>query len=296
MLYMNPLEMIGNTPIVKLFPSSLVYGKIESRNPFSSIKDRAAYYMLKGALERKEVKTGDSVVIATSGNTGIAVSAIAPLLGLSSVVVMPESMSDERKKLVKALGAELVLTPKEKGMAGANEEAERIRNEKPGHIIIDQFSNPDNVRAHYETTGPEILRDIGDVSFIVAGIGSGGTISGIGKYMKEHRPDVKMIGVEPEESPLITKGYAAGHKIQGIGANFIPSILDMSVISDVVRVKSDDAIACAKQLVQSGILAGISSGASVLAAVRIADENKGKKVLAILPDGLERYMSTSLVE
>lgn len=293
---MNPLEMIGNTPIVKLFPSSLVYGKIESRNPFSSIKDRAAYYMLKGALERKEVKTGDSVVIATSGNTGIAVSAIAPLLGLSSVVVMPESMSDERKKLVKALGAELVLTPKEKGMAGANEEAERIRNEKPGHIIIDQFSNPDNVRAHYETTGPEILRDIGDVSFIVAGIGSGGTISGIGKYMKEHRPDVKMIGVEPEESPLITKGYAAGHKIQGIGANFIPSILDMSVISDVVRVKSDDAIACAKQLVQSGILAGISSGASVLAAVRIADENKGKKVLAILPDGLERYMSTSLVE
>lgn len=293
---MNPLEMIGNTPIVKLFPSSLVYGKIESRNPFSSIKDRAAYYMLKGALERKEVKTGDSVVIATSGNTGIAVSAIAPLLGLSSVVVMPESMSDERKKLVKALGAELVLTPKEKGMAGANEEAERIRNERPGHIIIDQFSNPDNVRAHYETTGPEILRDIGDVSFIVAGIGSGGTISGIGKYMKEHRPDVKMIGVEPEESPLITKGYAAGHKIQGIGANFIPSILDMSVISDVVRVKSDDAIACAKQLVQSGILAGISSGASVLAAVRIADENKGKKVLAILPDGLERYMSTSLVE
>ncbi len=293
---MNPLEMIGNTPIVKLFPSSLVYGKIESRNPFSSIKDRAAYYMLKGALERKEVKTGDSVVIATSGNTGIAVSAIAPLLGLSSVVVMPESMSDERKKLVKALGAELVLTPKEKGMAGANEEAERIRNEKPGHIIIDQFSNPDNVRAHYETTGPEILRDIGDVSFIVAGIGSGGTISGIGKYMKEHRPDVKMIGVEPEESPLITKGYAAGHKIQGIGANFIPSILDMSVISDVVRVKSDDAIACAKKLVQSGILAGISSGASVLAAVRIADENKGKKVLAILPDGLERYMSTSLVE
>lgn len=293
---MNPLEMIGNTPIVKLFPSSLVYGKIESRNPFSSIKDRAAYYMLKGALEKKEVKTGDSVVIATSGNTGIAVSAIAPLLGLSSVVVMPESMSDERKKLVKALGAELVLTPKEKGMAGANEEAERIRNEKPGHIIIDQFSNPDNVRAHYETTGPEILRDIGDVSFIVAGIGSGGTISGIGKYMKEHRPDVKMIGVEPEESPLITKGYAAGHKIQGIGANFIPSILDMSVISDVVRVKSDDAIACAKQLVQSGILAGISSGASVLAAVRIADENKGKKVLAILPDGLERYMSTSLVE
>ena len=290
---MNPLEMIGNTPIVKLFPSSLVYGKIESRNPFSSIKDRAAYYMLKGALERKEVKTGDSVVIATSGNTGIAVSAIAPLLGLSSVVVMPESMSDERKKLVKALGAELVLTPKEKGMAGANEEAERIRNEKPGHIIIDQFSNPDNVRAHYETTGPEILRDIGDVSFIVAGIGSGGTISGIGKYMKEHRPDVKMIGVEPEERPLITKGYAA---IQGIGANFIPSILDMSVISDVVRVKSDDAIACAKQLVQSGILAGISSGASVLAAVRIADENKGKKVLAILPDGLERYMSTSLVE
>ena len=293
---MNPLEMIGNTPIVKLFPSSLVYGKIESRNPFSSIKDRAAYYMLKGALERKEVKTGDSVVIATSGNTGIAVSAIAPLLGLSSVVVMPESMSDERKKLVKALGAELVLTPKEKGMAGANEEAERIRNEKPGHIIIDQFSNPDNVRAHYETTGPEILRDIGDVSFIVAGIGSGGTISGIGKYMKEHRPDVKMIGVEPEESPLITKGYAAGHKIQGLGANFIPSILDMSVISDVVRVKSDDAIACAKQLVQSGILAGISSGASVLAATRIADENKGKKVLAILPDGLERYMSTSLVE
>ena len=152
------------------------------------------------------------------------------------------------------------------------------------------------MRAHYETTGPEILRDIGDVSFIVAGIGSGGTISGIGKYMKEHRPDVKMIGVEPEESPLITKGYAAGHKIQGIGANFIPSILDMSVISDVVRVKSDDAIACAKQLVQSGILAGISSGASVLAATRIADENKGKKVLAILPDGLERYMSTSLVE
>lgn len=293
---MNPLEMIGNTPIVKLFPSSLVYGKIESRNPFSSIKDRAAYYMLKGALERKEVKTGDSVVIATSGNTGIAVSAIAPLLGLSSVVVMPESMSDERKKLVKALGAELVLTPKEKGMAGANEEAERIRNERPGHIIIDQFSNPDNVRAHYETTGPEILRDIGDVSFIVAGIGSGGTISGIGKYMKEHRPDVKMIGVEPEESPLITKGYAAGHKIQGIGANFIPSILDMSVISDVVRVKSDDAIECAKKLVKSGILAGISSGASVLAAVRIADENKGKKVLAILPDGLERYMSTSLVE
>ena len=202
--------MIGNTPTVRitvpsLEPDMFVYGKIESKNPFGSIKDRASYYMLKGAVEKGQVKRGGAVVTATSGNTGIALAAIAPLLGLKCIVVMPETMSEERKRIIRGFGAKLVLTEGAKGMKGALDEADLIVKENPGTFLIDQFANPDNPRAHYETTGPEIIKDVPDVSFVVSAIGSGGTISGLGRYFKENGMDVKMIGVEPEESPLITK-------------------------------------------------------------------------------------------
>ncbi len=293
--------MIGNTPTVRitvpsLEPDMFVYGKIESKNPFGSIKDRASYYMLKGAVEKGQVKRGGAVVTATSGNTGIALAAIAPLLGLKCIVVMPETMSEERKRIIRGFGAKLVLTEGAKGMKGALDEADLIVKENPGTFLIDQFANPDNPRAHYETTGPEIIKDVPDVSFVVSAIGSGGTISGLGRYFKENGMDVKMIGVEPEESPLITKGYAKPHGIQGIGANFIPGTLDLSLLSTVRTVSTKSAIDHARLLMKNGIFAGISSGAAVEVAIDIARENRGRKVLAILPDTAERYLSGPLFE
>ena len=274
--------------------SDNVYVKLESRNPGGSIKDRAVLYMIRDAESKGILKKGGTIVEPTSGNTGIAIAMIASALGYKSVIIMPDSMSKERGNIMKAYGAEVIYTPGSEGMSGTLRKAEIVCNERKG-MTLKQFSNPANVMAHYVGTGREILEDVPDVSFIVSGIGTGGTITGIGRAMRNFSPDTKVIGVEPFESPLITKGTAGAHKIQGIGANFIPEILDMNVIDDVVTVKGDDAIAMTKKLaIEEGILAGISSGAAVYAAVQIAKKNKGKKVVAVLPDSGERYMSTGI--
>ena len=274
--------------------SNNVYVKLESKNPGGSIKDRAALYMIRDAEARGLLKKGGTIVEPTSGNTGIAIAMIASVLGYRSVIVMPDSMSKERAEIMTAYGAEVIYTAGSKGMDGAVKKAESVAKERNG-MILGQFSNPSNVMAHYVGTGREILEDVPDVAFIVAGIGTGGTVTGIGKAMRNFSPNTKVVGVEPAESPLITSGKAGVHKIQGIGANFIPEILDMNVIDSVVTVKGDDAITMTKRLAdEEGILAGISSGAAVFAAVQIAKKNKGKKVVAILPDSGERYMSTRI--
>jgi len=274
--------------------SNNVYVKLESKNPGGSIKDRAALYMIRDAEARGLLKKGGTIIEPTSGNTGIAIAMISSVLGYKSVIIMPDSMSKERAEIMTAYGAEVIYTPGTKGMDGAVKKAESIAKERNG-IILGQFNNPSNVMAHYVGTGREVLEDVPDVAFVVAGIGTGGTVTGIGRAMKNFSPNTKVIGVEPAESPLITSGKAGVHKIQGIGANFIPEILDQSVIDSIVTVKGDDAIAMTKRLAdEEGILAGISSGAAVYAAVQIAKKNKGKKVVAILPDSGERYMSTGI--
>jgi len=289
------LDSIGNTPMVKLSRiSNNVYVKLESKNPGGSIKDRAALYMIRDAEARGLLKKGGTIVEPTSGNTGIAIAMIASVLGYKTVIVMPDSMSKERAEIMTAYGAEVIYTFGSKGMGGAVKKAESIAKERDG-TILGQFSNQSNVMAHYVGTGREILEDVPDAAFIVAGIGTGGTVTGIGKAMRNFSPNTKVIGVEPAESPLITSGKAGAHKIQGIGANFIPEIFDQSVVDSVVTVTGDDAIAMTKRLAdEEGILAGISSGATVHAAVQIAKKNKGKKVVAILADGGERYMSTGI--
>ena len=289
--------LIGNTPVLRIngFGVDNLYAKLEYMNPFSSAKDRAAYYMIKGALERGEI-TRDTVIIEpTSGNTGVALSAIGSSMGFKVVVVMPESMSEERRKLIRGFGAELVLTSKELGMKGATDKAEELRKEYGNAWIPNQFGNPDNPRAHYETTGPEILKDIPDLDIFVATIGTGGTISGCARYLKEKRSDIRVYGVEPEESPLLSKGLAGPHGIQGIGANFVPGNVDLSLIDEVVTVNLQDSLATMQKAMRSsGVFGGISSGASLAAALRIAKDNPGRKVLAILTDTGERYLSSAL--
>ncbi len=293
------IDLIGNTPIVKVNGLGVdnLYAKLEYFNPFSSAKDRVAYGMLKGAIERGEVKDGTVIIEPTSGNTGIALAAIGSAMGFKVVIVMPESMSLERRKLIAGFGAELVLTAKEKGMQGAVDKAQELKAEIGNSYIPDQFSNPDNPGAHYETTGPEILRDMPEVDMFVATIGTGGTISGTGRYLKEKKKDVMVIGVEPEESPLLSKGYAAPHGIQGIGANFVPDNVDRSVIDEIVTVNLQGSIAAMKSAMRkSGIFAGISSGASLAAALMMAERFPEKKVLCLLTDTGERYLSSALFE
>lgn len=293
-------DLIGNTPIVRVngFGDDIkLYAKLEYFNPFSSAKDRVAYYLLKGARERGEIGPDTTIIEPTSGNTGIALAAIASALGYKCIVVMPESMSLERRAIIRALGADLVLTPASEGIAGSVRKAEELKSEIGKAYIPDQFNNMDNRKAHYETTGPEILRDLPDVDILVATFGTGGTISGAGRYLKENKGNVRIIAVEPEESPLLTKGIAGPHKIQGIGANFIPAVLDRDIIDDVVTVKGDEAIKMSQLAMRtSGIFAGISSGAALKAALSIASKEKGKSVLAILPDTAERYLSGELFE
>ena len=293
------IDLIGNTPIVKVNGLGVdnLYAKLEYFNPFSSAKDRVAYGMLKGAIERGEVKDGTVIIEPTSGHTGIALAAIGSAMGFKVVIVMPESMSLERRKLIAGFGAELVLTAKEKGMQGAVDKAQELKAEIGNSYIPDQFSNPDNPGAHYETTGPEILRDMPEVDMFVATIGTGGTISGTGRYLKEKKKDVMVIGVEPEESPLLSKGYAAPHGIQGIGANFVPDNVDRSVIDEIVTVNLQGSIAAMKSAMRkSGIFAGISSGASLAAALMMAERFPEKKVLCLLTDTGERYLSSALFE
>lgn len=285
-------ELIGNTPLLRLGKGN-IYAKLEYFNPLHSVKDRAALYMIEGAEKRGELKAGGTVVEATSGNTGIGLTYIALQKGYNAVLVMPENMSEERKKLLRHLGAEVVLTPKEEGMAGAHAKADEIARER-GAFVPDQFSNPDNALAHEETTAKEIIADLGETKpdYLVLTFGSGGTLTGLGRALKKVYPELRVVAVEPEESPLLSRGYAGAHGIQGIGANFIPALLDKEVIDETVCVKSADAIVGATRAAKEyGTLIGISSGAALVASELVAARDPEAVVLTLFPDTGERYLS-----
>lgn len=294
-------ELIGNTPLLRLerfAPGAGVLAKLESFNPLSSAKDRAGLYMILDAEERGLLQPGAVIVEPTSGNTGVALAYIGRQRGYRVVLTMPETMSQERRSLLAALGAELVLTEGARGMGGAIERAKELLESTPGAWMPDQFNNPANARAHYETTGPELWRDTdGGVDVLVAGVGSGGTITGAGRYLKEQNPAIRVVAVEPAESPVLSGGRPGPHKIQGIGAGFIPDVLDTQIYDEVIAVENDDAFATGRRLgSQEGVLVGISSGAAVWAALELAKrpENAGKTIVALLADTGERYLSTPL--
>ena len=289
-------DLIGRTPLLKLHSEGgTVVAKLEYFNPAGSIKDRAAFYMIKDAEEQGRLKEGGTIIEPTSGNTGVGIAMTAAARGYHAIMVMPESMSVERRKLLAAYGAELVLTPASEGMQGSVQKAEQLAEEIPGSIIAGQFDNPANPRSHVETTGPEIWEDTdGTIDILVATFGTGGTVTGIGKYLKSKNPKVQVIAVEPAASPLVTEGKAGPHKIQGIGANFIPDNLDREVVDEFVTVTDEAALETMKALAsEEGILVGVSSGAAVSAAREIAKRpgNEDKLIVAILPDTGERYLS-----
>lgn len=295
-------DLIGGTPLLRLGKLAASAGakgeivaKVESFNPAGSIKDRVGYRMIQDAVSEGRLKPGGVIIEPTSGNTGVGIAMTAAAEGYRAIMVMPESMSLERRTLLKALGAELVLTDREKGMQGSVDKAEELAAEIPGSIIAGQFANPSNPQAHYDTTAPEIWADTdGQVDILVATFGTGGTVTGTGRYLKEKNPDIKVIAVEPAASPLLSEGKAGPHKIQGIGANFIPEVLDTSVIDEIMTVSDDDALDMMKRLAsEEGVLAGVSSGAAVHAALQVAarEENAGKRIIVILPDTGERYLS-----
>ncbi len=297
-------ELIGNTPLIDLkrfcagknIGAKRILAKLEKQNPAGSVKDRAAYYILKDAILEGRISEGGTVIEPTSGNTGIGIASLCSLFGLKAVIVMPDNMSAERRKLIAAFGAELVLTPGSSGMQGALDKADELSRSTPNSIIAGQFTNLSNPKAHYETTGPEIWRDAdGDVDIFVSGVGTGGTLSGVGRFLKEQKSEIKIIAVEPAASPLISEGRSGPHALQGIGANFIPSILDKSLIDDIICVGDEEAIEMMKELaVSEGLLCGISSGAALCASVKLAqrEENKGKSIVCLLPDTGERYLSS----
>lgn len=296
-------DLIGNTPLLALerfAPGTKVLAKLECFNPLSSAKDRAALYMILDAEERGLLKPGGTIVEPTSGNTGVGLSYIAVLRGYHAVLTMPETMSAERRNLLSALGAELVLTPGAQGMNGAIAKAKELVERLPGAWMPDQFNNPANAKAHYATTGPEIWRDTeGQVDILVSGVGSGGTLTGAGKYLKEQSPSVRVVAVEPAESAVLSGGKPGPHKIAGIGTGFIPGTLDTGVIDEVVAVKGEEAFEAARKLSRTeGLLVGISSGAAAHAAALLAQkpENAGKTIVTILPDTGERYLSTDLFQ
>ena len=294
-------ELIGSTPLLRLerfAPGGGILGKLESFNPLSSAKDRAGLYMIRAAEEAGLLKPGATIVEPTSGNTGVALAYIGRQRGYKVVLTMPETMSQERRSLLSALGAELVLTEGAKGMSGAIAKAKELLETDPTAWMPDQFNNPANAQAHYETTGPEIWRDTdGAVDVLVAGVGSGGTITGAGRYLKEQNPNIKVVAVEPAESPVLSGGKPGPHKIQGIGAGFVPGTLDMSVVDQVLTVPGEAAMASAKELARAeGILVGISSGAAAWAARELSKhpDFQGKTIVAVLPDTGERYLSTGI--
>ncbi|MDO9208513.1 MAG: cysteine synthase A [Sulfuricurvum sp.] len=301
----NITELIGNTPLVRLNAPSeatgaTILGKCEFMNPTSSVKDRIGFNMIKTAMDEGKITSNTLIIEPTSGNTGIALASICAALGLKLTLTMPESMSIERRNLLQALGASLVLTPASQGMKGAIDEANRLVASTPNAIVLQQFSNPANPQIHRETTGKEILRDTdGAVDIFVAAVGTGGTITGTGEALRAVLPNIQIIAVEPKDSPVLSGGHAGPHKIQGIGAGFIPDVLNTSLYNEVMTVSNEDAIATAKKLARDeGILVGISAGANVYAAMQVAarPENKGKTVVTILCDTAERYLSTALFE
>lgn len=298
-------ETIGGTPIVRLEKmeksrdaKARVVVKLEARNPGGSVKDRIARAMVDDAEKSGALKPGGTIVEPTSGNTGVGIALISAARGYKAVLVMPDTMSVERQRLLKALGAELVLTPGKEGMKGAIAEAERIRETTPGAITLGQFTNPANPAAHYATTGPEIYDATnGEVDILVAGVGTGGTISGAGRYLKERKPAVEVVAVEPAESPVLEGGKPGPHGIQGIGPGFVPQTFDASVVDRIIPIPTADALATSRQAAATeGILVGISSGAALEAALQLAalPENAGKTIVAVLPDTGERYLSTAL--
>ena len=306
-LFTSIEQTIGNTPLVRVTKfekefglTANLYVKLESFNPSGSVKDRIALSMIEEAEEKGVLKKDSVIIEPTSGNTGIGLSSIATAKGYRIILTMPETMSVERRKIMKAYGAELVLTEGAKGMKGAIAKADELVKEIPNAIILGQFVNPANPKAHFEHTGPEIYRDLdGKVDVFVAGVGTGGTITGVGRYLKSKKPDVRIVAVEPKTSPVLSEGHAGPHKIQGIGAGFVPDTLDRSVIDSITAVADEDAFETSRQLGRSeGILVGISSGASLWAALQEAKkpENKGRNIVALLADTGERYLSTALFQ
>ena len=301
-IYKSAEELIGNTPLMELGNYSkkhglkaLLLGKLESFNPGGSAKDRVAKAMLDDAEARGIIKPGAVIIEPTSGNTGIGLASVAAVRGYKTVIVMPDSMSAERRTLMKAFGAELVLTPGAEGMSGAIKKAEELAAEIPGSFIPGQFENPANPAAHFDTTGPEIWRDTdGKVDIFVAGAGTGGTISGVGKYLKERNPNIRVVAVEPASSPLLSEGRFGSHGLQGIGANFVPAVLDTGIYDEIITVTDEEAYRTGREIGQSeGMLVGITSGAAVWAAAQLAarPENEGKIIVALLPDNGDRYLS-----
>ena len=297
MIYKDGLDLIGNTPIISLDKIGYenVYVKLEKYNPGGSIKDRIALSMIEGAEESGVLKEGSVLVEATSGNTGIGLAMAGNLKGYKVIIIMPETMSTERRQLVKAFGAELILTEGSKGMNGSIEKLEELLKENNNYINLGQFENEDNPKVHYETTGPEIYKEVPDTNVIIAGIGSGGTISGVGKFLKEKDESIEVIGIEPSASPLITEKKAGPHKIQGIGANFIPKNYDESIVDEVITVSDEDAFEIVRLLANKlGVLVGISSGANVFGAIEISKKYPNKKIVTVAPDGVDKYMSMGI--
>lgn len=296
-------SLIGHTPLIRLnhieAPSTILV-KVEGKNPGGSAKDRVALSMVNDAEERGLLAQGGTIIEPTSGNTGVGLAMVAAARGYRCILVMPDSMSIERRRLLTAYGAQLVLTPGCEGMAGCVKKAEELRRATPGSIIAGQFTNPANPAAHYASTGPEIWADTnGEVDVFVAGIGTGGTITGVGRFLKEQNPAVHIVGVEPAASPLLTKGRAGPHPLQGIGANFVPEVLDLSLVDEIIPVEGEAAFSMTRALAhKEGILAGISSGAAVWAALQLAKrpEYTGKTIVTLLPDSGERYLSTGIFD
>ena len=306
-LYTSADQMIGGTPLLELthiaqgenLPAR-VLAKLEYFNPAGSAKDRVALSMIRDAEEKGILKKGSTIIEPTSGNTGIGLACVAASRGYRTIIVMPDSMSAERQLLMKAYGAQLVLTPGKLGMSGAIARAEELAGEIPGSFIPDQFGNPANAKAHYETTGPEIWADTdGKLDIFVAGVGTGGTITGVGHYLKEKKPSVEIVAVEPADSPLLSGGKAGPHGLQGIGANFVPAVLDTGIYDRIIPVTTDDAYEAARMMGKTeGVLVGISSGAALHAALNLAreEENRGKTIVVLLPDTGDRYLSTGLFQ
>ena len=306
-IYSSADQLIGKTPLLELTHIEAKYGlkakllaKLEYFNPAGSVKDRIAKAMIDEAEKAGKLKPDSVIIEPTSGNTGIGLAAVAAARGYRIIIVMPETMSEERRRLIKAYGAELVLTEGAKGMKGAIAKANELAEEYPNSFIPGQFVNAANPKAHYETTGPEIYEDTdGEVDIFVAGVGTGGTVTGVGKYLKEKKPETKVVAVEPLSSAVLSTGVAGAHKIQGIGAGFVPDVLDTHIYDEIIAVSNEDAFASGKLIGKSeGVLVGISSGAAVHAAVELAkrEENAGKTIVVLLPDTGDRYLSTALFD